>query len=101
MLYNRNLVPLKFRLIADLISGTIIMILLPNIVFVMEKDSTANVVVTVDVVLIMDMVNALYLGGFFDLVSFFSNKFKGSFFSRKRFFNSYDEYNTIYRFWMY
>ena len=71
MLYNRNLVPLKFRLIAGLISGTIIMILLPTIVLVMEKDSTPNVVVTGGIVLIMGMVNALCSGGFFALVSFF------------------------------
>ena len=71
MLYNRNLVPLKFRLIAGLIAGTIIMILLPTIVLVMEKDSTANVIVTGAVVLIMGMVNALCSGGFFALVSFF------------------------------
>jgi len=71
MLYNRNLVPLKFRLIAGLIAGTIIMILLPTIVLVMEKNSTANVIVTGAVVLIMGMVNALCSGGFFALVSFF------------------------------
>ena len=71
MLYNRNLVPLKFRLIAGLIAGTIIMILLPTIVLVMEKDSTANVFVTGAIVLIMGMVNALCSGGFFALVSFF------------------------------
>ena len=71
MLYNRNLVPLKFRVIAGLIAGTIIMILLPTIVLVMEKDSTTNVVVTGGVVLIMGMVNALCSGGFFALVSFF------------------------------
>ena len=71
MLYNRNLVPLKFRLIAGLIAGTIIMILLPTIVLVMVKDSTANVIVTGAVVLIMGMVNALCSGGFFALVSFF------------------------------
>ena len=71
MLYNRNLVPLKFRLFAGLIAGTIIMILLPTIVLVMEKDSTANVVVTGAIVLIMGMVNALCSGGFFALVSFF------------------------------
>jgi hypothetical protein len=71
MLYNRNLVPLKFRLFAGLIAGTIIMILLPTIVLVMEKDSTANVIVTGAVVLIMGMVNALCSGGFFALVSFF------------------------------
>ena len=71
MLYNRNLVPLKFRLIAGLIAGTIIMILLPTIVLVMEKDSTANVIVTGAIVLIMGMVNALCSGGFFALVSFF------------------------------
>ena len=71
MLYNRNLVPLKFRLIVGLIAGTIIMILLPTIVLVMEKNSTANVIVTGAVVLIMGMVNALCSGGFFALVSFF------------------------------
>jgi hypothetical protein len=71
MLYNRNLVPLKFRLFAGLIAGTIIMILLPTIVLVMEKDSTANVIVTGAIVLIMGMVNALCSGGFFALVSFF------------------------------
>ena len=71
MLYNRNLVPLKFRLIGGLISGTIIMILLPTIVLVMEQNSTANVIVTGAIVLIMGMVNALCSGGFFALVSFF------------------------------
>ena len=71
MLYNRNLVPLKFRLIVGLIAATIIMILLPTIVLVMEKNSTANVIVTGAVVLIMGMVNALCSGGFFALVSFF------------------------------
>ena len=71
MLYNRNLVPLKFRLFGGLIAGTIIMILLPTIVLVMEKDSTANVIVTGAIVLIMGMVNALCSGGFFALVSFF------------------------------
>ena len=71
MLYNRNLVPLKFRLIAGLIAGTIIMILLPTVVTVMEKNSTANVIVTGAILLIMGMVNALCSGGFFALVSFF------------------------------
>ena len=71
MLYNRNLVPLKFRLIAGLIAGTVIMILLPTVVLVMEKNSTANVIVTGAIVLIMGMVNALCSGGFFALVSFF------------------------------
>lgn len=71
MLYNRNLVPLKFRLIAGLIAGTVIMILLPTVVTVMEKNSTANVIVTGAILLIMGMVNALCSGGFFALVSFF------------------------------
>ena len=71
MLYNRNLVPLKFRLIAGLISGTIIMIVLPITVLYMEMNSTGNVVVTGALILIMGMVNALCSGGFFALVSFF------------------------------
>ena len=71
MLYNRNLVPLKFRLFGGLTAGIIIMILLPTVVLVMEKNSTANVIVTGAIVLIMGMVNALCSGGFFALVSFF------------------------------
>ena len=71
MLYNRNLVPLKFRLIGGLISGTIIMIVLPITVLYMEMNSTGNVVVTGALILIMGMVNALCSGGFFALVSFF------------------------------
>ena len=71
MLWNRNLVPLKFRLIGGLISGTIIMILLPTVVLVMKQNSTENVIVTGAIVLIMGMVNALCSGGFFALVSFF------------------------------
>ena len=39
MLYNRNLVPLKFRLFGGLTAGIIIMILLPTVVLVMEKNS--------------------------------------------------------------
>ena len=71
MLYNRNLVPLKFRLIGGLISGIIIMILLPTVVLVMEKNSRENTMVTGTIILIMGMVNALCSGGFFALVSFF------------------------------
>ena len=71
MLWNRNLVPLKFRLIGGLISGIVIMILLPTVVLVMKQDSTENVIVTGTIVLIMGMVNALCSGGFFALVSFF------------------------------
>ena len=71
MLYNRNLVPLKFRLIGGLISGTIIMIILPITVLNMEMNSTGNVVLTGALILIMGMVNALCSGGFFALVSFF------------------------------
>ena len=71
MLWNRNLVPLKFRLIGGLISGTIIMILLPTVVLVMKQNSTENVIITGAIVLIMGMVNALCSGGFFALVSFF------------------------------
>ena len=71
MLYNRNLVPLKFRLIGGLISCTIIMIVLPITVLYMEMNSTGNVVVTGALILIMGMVNALCSGGFFALVSFF------------------------------
>ena len=73
MLYNRNLVPLKFRLIGGLIFDTIIMITLPIIVLFMEKNSTANVIITGAIILIMGMVNALCSGGFFALVSFFPN----------------------------
>ena len=73
MLYNRNLVPLKFRLIGGLIFDTIIMITLPIIVLFMEKNSTANVIITGALILIMGMVNALCSGGFFALVSFFPN----------------------------
>jgi hypothetical protein len=71
MLYNRNLVPLKFRLIGGLISGTIIMIILPITVLNMEMNSTGNVVLTGALILIMGMVNALCSGGFFALVVFF------------------------------
>lgn len=71
MLYNRKLVPLKFRLIGGLIAGTVIMILLPTVVLNMERNSTPNVWVTGVIVLIMGMVNALCSGGFFALVSFF------------------------------
>ena len=71
MLWNRNLVPIKFRLIGGLISGTIIMILLPTVVLVMKQNSTENVIITGAIVLIMGMVNALCSGGFFALVSFF------------------------------
>ena len=71
MLYKRNLVPLKFRLIGGLISGTIIMIILPIIVLNLEKNSTINVIITGAVILIMGMINALCSGGFFALVSFF------------------------------
>ena len=71
MLWNRNLVPLKFRLIGGLISGTVIMILLPTVVLVMKQNSTENVIITGAIVLIMGMVNALCSGGFFALVSFF------------------------------
>ena len=71
MLYNRNLVPLKFRLFGGLIAGTIIMILLPIIVLFIEKNSTTNVIITGAIILIMGMVNALCSGGFFALVSFF------------------------------
>ena len=71
MLWNRNLVPLKFRLIGGLISGTVIMILLPTVVLVIKQNSTENVIITGAIVLIMGMVNALCSGGFFALVSFF------------------------------
>ena len=71
MLYKRNLVPLKFRLIGGLIFGTIIMIILPIIVLNLEKNSTANLLVTGALILIMGMINALCSGGFFALVSFF------------------------------
>ena len=71
MLYNRNLVPLKFRVIGGLISGIIIMIILPTVVLVMEKNSKENIMVTGAIILIMGMVNALCSGGFFALVSFF------------------------------
>ena len=71
MLYNRNLVPLKFRLIGGLIFDTIIMIILPIIVLYIEKNSTINVIITGALILIMGMVNALCSGGFFALVSFF------------------------------
>jgi hypothetical protein len=39
----------------------------------MEKNSTANVIITGALILIMGMVNALCSGGFFALVSFFPN----------------------------
>ena len=71
MLYNRNLVPLKFRVIGGLISGIIIMIVLPVIVLNLEKNSTLNVIITGALILIMGMINALCSGGFFALVSFF------------------------------
>ena len=71
MLYNRRLVPLKFRLIGGLIAGTIIMILLPTLVLSLKMNSTENVFVTGAIILIMGMVNALCSGGFFALVSFF------------------------------
>ena len=71
MMYNRRLVPLKFRLIGGLIAGVIIMILLPITVLNLDKNSTENVWVTAIILLIMGMVNALCSGGFFALVSFF------------------------------
>ena len=71
MLYNRNLVPLKFRLIGGLISGIALMIIIPTVVLSLDRNSTENVYVTGTIILIMGMVNALCSGGFFALSSFF------------------------------
>ena len=71
MINNRNLIPLNFRLIGGLIFGIIVLILLPLVVLILEKNSTTNVITTGGIILFMGMINALCSGGFFALSSFF------------------------------
>ena len=70
LLWKKDLFKIKNQLIVGLASSIVFLILIPTLVIVLEKKAIINFL-TVILVLIMGLTNALLSSGFFALVSFF------------------------------
>ena len=71
LLIKKNLYPLKSQLIFSIIISIICLILLPFVVFSFEKESTISSIITIILILIMGLINALIQSGFLALTSYF------------------------------
>ena len=71
LLYNKDMFPMKFRLIFGLIFSIVSLVILPIIVISFEKNSLTGFIFTAVVILFQGLVNALCCSGFFALSSFF------------------------------
>ena len=71
LLIKRNLYPLKSQLMLSIIVSIICLILLPFFVFSFEKESTISSIITIILILIMGLINALIQSGFLALTSYF------------------------------
>ena len=71
LLIKKNLYPLKSQLIFSIIISIICLILLPFVVFSFEKESTISSIITILLILIMGLINALIQSGFLALTSYF------------------------------
>ena len=71
LLIKKNLYPLKSQLIFSIIVSIICLILLPFVVFSFEKESTISSIITIILILIMGLINALIQSGFLALTSYF------------------------------
>ena len=71
LLIKRNLYPLKSQLMFSIIVSIICLILLPFVVFSFEKESTISSIITIILILIMGLINALIQSGFLALTSYF------------------------------
>jgi len=71
LLIKKNLYPLKSQLIFSIIVSIICLILLPFVVFSFEKESTISSIITILLILIMGLINALIQSGFLALTSYF------------------------------
>jgi equilibrative nucleoside transporter 1/2/3 len=70
LLWKKDLFKIKYQLIVGLISSICFLILIPTLVIVLEGKAIINFL-TVILVLIMGLTNALLSSGFFTLASFF------------------------------
>ena len=71
LLIKKNLYPLKSQLMFSIIVSIICLILLPFVVFSFEKESTISSIITIILILIMGLINALIQSGFLALTSYF------------------------------
>ena len=71
LLIKKNLYPLKSQLMFSIIVSIICLILLPFFVFSFEKESTISSIITIILILIMGLINALIQSGFLALTSYF------------------------------
>ena len=71
LLIKKNLYPLKSQLIFSIIVSIICLILLPFVVFSFGKESTISSIITIILILIMGLINALIQSGFLALTSYF------------------------------
>lgn len=71
LLIKKNLYPLKSQLIFSIVVSIICLILLPFFVFSFEKESTISSIITIILILIMGLINALIQSGFLALTSYF------------------------------
>lgn len=71
LLIKKKLFTLKFQLVFSIIVSIICLISLPFSVFSFEKNSTISITITVLLVLVMGLINALIQSGFLALTSYF------------------------------
>ena len=71
LLYKKNLFKIQIQLIFGLISSIVLLIIIPISVILLKDNETLNMIVTIILILIMGLINALCTSGFFAFASFF------------------------------
>lgn len=74
LLWKKNLFKIKNQLIFGLIASITMLAIIPTSIILLKNHENINVVITVFLMLIMGLINALMSSGFFTLVSFFPLK---------------------------
>ena len=71
LLYKKNLFKIQIQLIFGLISSIVLLIIIPISVILLKDNETLNMSITIILILIMGLINALCTSGFFAFASFF------------------------------
>lgn len=71
LLWKKNLFQIKNQLIFGLIASIVMLAVIPTSIILLKNHENINMVVTIFLMLIMGLINALMSSGFFTLVSFF------------------------------
>lgn len=71
LLWKKNIFKLKTQIVLGLVSSIVLLIALPTLIILFKNHEIINIIITVVLILIMGLINALLSSGLFAFTSFF------------------------------